>query len=340
MQCVPDVIDSFEAYASVDAFDRLGKACRLQFPVECGPRVVADDLPVVGRFSIDLLRLEYRGFEGRPYVKTVMCFPGQSLVDVYDDVLVSYPVGMDYVPADHLHHSSGRRLDLNVFRLVSLSDPRLPDVYGDDIVSIMERAAEDLKAAVGRHFISFEGDTYSQAAFPTWLVDPVLNQVRLESPVFSCAPDRDLLKFGVSRLEDACAYLAAINAAPAAVAQVVGSVSAVDPAYDDRNDAAQICIAANAYLGEILDRLILDMPGPLVSAWRDLREIETIVQAGEAWRASGVVAHLLGLMDHAEASGCVDPRKAGARWTNLRTRLVSVEGVMPSLYESLGGHRP
>ena len=337
---MPDTIGSFEVYASVDVFNCLGEACRLQFPVKCGPRIVVGELPVVGRFRMEGLQLEYLGFEGRPYVRTLLHFPGQSLVDVHENMLPSYPIGMGYVPVDHSHQLSGRRLDQNDYRMVGLGDPNLTEVYGDDVVPIMKRAAEDLQAAVGRRFISSRGQTYSQAAFPTWMVDPVLNQVRLEAPAFACAPDRHLLRFGVSRLKDACTYLAAIQAAPAAVANVVGSVTAVDPTYDDRNDAAQICIAANAYLGEILDRLILDMPGPLVCAWRELREIETIVQAGEAWRASRVVPHLLSLMDHAEASGCVDPRKAGPRWSNLRTRLVSVEGVMPSLHESPGGHRP
>lgn len=88
---------------------------------------------------------------------------------------------------------------------------------------------------------------------------------------------------------------------------VIGIVDELDESYDERDDVAQICIAANAYLGKVLGELVSGMPAHLVRAWRDLLEIESVVEAGEAWRASGMLPHLLGLMDHAEAVGHVDP---------------------------------
>ena len=337
---VPGADVTFETYAEVDVADLNGRPFRLQFPIECGPRVVDADLPVVGRFRTERLALEYVGFEGRPWVPTAFQLPGRDLAGIHTDRLPSYPVGMEFAPIDRNQHASGRLMRPGDYRVVQRGDPALVEVYGEGVLGRMERAADDLQAAVGRRFIVSGGLTYAQTRFPTWLVDPACGEVRLEAPVHACAPDRHLCKFGVTRLEQACAFLSAIRDVKWPMPRVIGIVDELDESYDERDDVAQICIAANAYLGKVLGELVSGMPAHFVRAWRDLLEIESVVEAGEAWRASGMLPHLLGLMDHAEAVGHVDPRRAGPNWANLRTRLVSVEGVMPSVPDAPEGPRP
>lgn len=337
---VPAADETFETYAEIDLFDLRGSPVRLQFTVECGPRVVDEDLPVVGRFRMERLALEYVGYEGRPWAPTAFQLPGRSLAEIHADRLPSYPVGMEYVPIDRFRHASGHRMQPDDYRVVQRGDSALINVYGPDVLERMERAADELLAAVGRRFIVSGGLTYAQARFPTWLVDQACGEVRLEPPVHACAPDRHLCKFGITRLEQACAFLSAIRDVKWLMPRVMGIVEHLDEAYDERDDAAQICIAADAYLGKVLGELVAGMPSHLVRAWRELRDIESIVESGEAWRASGMLPHLLGLMDHAEAVGHVDPRRAGSNWSNLRTRLVSIEGVMPSLPDVPEGPRP
>lgn len=340
MFLVTDAPDVFEIHAEIDVFDRESRACRVQFPVNCGPKLVTDPLPVVGRFALEGLRLDYVGYEGRSYAPTAFLLPGGNLAEIYDDRLPSHPIGMDYVTTTRFRHASGRRLTSGDYRTVGRGDAGLAERYGTDAPARMDRAAEELKAAVGRRFIVADGRPYVQTSFPTWMADPALGVVRLEVPAFACAPDRHLLKFGLTRLEEARAFVSAIGDGRWPEPRVLGVVEELDRDFDDRNDAAQICIAANAYLGEVFGRLVLGMPGHLVRVWRDLREIETIVSVGEGWRASAMLPDVLGLMDHAEAVGCVDPVKAGSGWTHLRTRLVSVEGVMATPSVPLEAPRP
>lgn len=223
------------------------------------------------------------------------------------------------------------------------SQPRRPDPTHWRFDDRGEARIREFERFVFGNALVGPGGLMVHQRLPVWIVDPEATRVTVSlKHVDDWFDTKTPWAFSAGRLDDALRFQALLSRSldrPSAAP--VGTVDGLSPEWDLRNDLIEMAMALMRSRVLDLDRYVVDLAGPAVGLWHELRT------SGDAVRAEGEPAARRFLADYValRAAVGVEHRKGPlATWFSdtkrTTARIVEVEGISPQPALSLGGPRP